>query len=102
VMTLGEKGAMLISDSTCTHFPAVEVHAVDTTGAGDAFNAGLATALAHAAALDAAVEFAVIIGGMAVTTEGVVPSLPTRAEVIDWCAARNIKLPEWMSGQRKA
>lgn len=101
VMTLGEKGAMLISDSTCTHFPAVEVHAVDTTGAGDAFNAGLATALAHAAALEAAVEFAVIIGGMAVTKEGVIPSLPTRAEVIEWCGARNIKLPEWMLGQRK-
>lgn len=99
VLTLGERGAMLIGDSTCTHFPAVEVQAVDTTGAGDAFNAGLATALAHGAALEAAVEFAVIIGGMAVTKEGVIPSLPTRAEVIEWCALRKIKLPAWMARQ---
>ncbi|HTS35045.1 MAG TPA: ribokinase [Candidatus Solibacter sp.] len=97
VLTLGERGAMLISDSTCRHFPAVEVHAVDTTGAGDAFNAGLATALAHRADLEAAVEFAVTIGGMAVTKEGVIPSLPTRAEVVAWCRASKIKLPEWMA-----
>ena len=39
VMTLGEKGALLVTASSAKHFPALSVPAVDTTGAGDAFNA---------------------------------------------------------------
>jgi ribokinase len=95
VMTIGEKGALLITASSCLRFPAVHVKAVDTTGAGDAFNAGLATALAEGASLDEAVGFAVIVGGMAVTREGVIPSLPRRDEVIRFCQQHDIALPRW-------
>ena len=96
VMTLGEKGALLISASAQKHFPAIQVRAVDTTGAGDAFNAGLATALAHADSLEDAVEFAMVTGAMAVTREGVIPSLPRRDEVREFCDARGIKAPNWL------
>lgn len=82
VTTLGEKGALIVTTSSSKHIPARQMRAVDTTGAGDAFNAGLATALASGETLESAVEFAVITGGLAVTKEGVIPSLPTREDVV--------------------
>ena len=81
VMTLGERGAMMVSSGSVIHVPAIQVSAVDTTGAGDAFNAGLAVSLASAARLEEAVRFAVIAGGLAVTKEGVIPSLPCKAQL---------------------
>lgn len=95
-LTLGERGAMLIDTSSCRHFPAVPVQAVDTTGAGDAFNAGLAIALAHGATMEAAVQFGAVVGGMAVTKEGVIPSLPRRDEVLEFCRRCAIAPPEWL------
>ena len=95
VLTLGEKGALLINESLQRLVPAVPVRAVDTTGAGDAFNAGLAVALAYGDRIEAAVEFAVITGAMAVTKEGVVPSLPRQAEVSDFCRSHGIPAPAW-------
>lgn len=97
VMTLGEKGALLVTSSACASFAAMPVPAVDTTGAGDAFNAGLATALAWGARLEHAVQFAVVIGGMAVTREGVIPSLPRRDEVLRFYRQREMTPPNWLS-----
>ena len=97
VMTLGERGALLVSRSSCMHFPAVQVRAVDTTGAGDAFNAGLATAMAHGSNLPEAVQFAIITGSMAVTKEGVIPSLPRRDQVLEFCRLHNIGTPTWLN-----
>lgn len=98
VMTLGEKGALLVTSNSCTHFPAVPVKPEDTTGAGDAFNAGLATAVALRASLQEAVEFATVIGAMAVRREGVIPSLPGREEVLQFYRARALALPKWFAG----
>ncbi len=100
VMTLGENGALLVSRSECTRFPEVPVSAVDTTGAGDAFNAGLATALAHGASLEQAVQFAVIVGAMAVTKDGVIPSLPRRREVLDFCSQHTVTPPHWLTASQ--
>jgi ribokinase len=97
VMTLGENGALLVTASSCKQFPAVRVPVSDTTGAGDAFNAGLATALAHQASLEEAVGFGVMIGGMAVMKENVIPSLPTRDDVRRFCGQRAITPPEWLA-----
>lgn len=96
VMTLGEKGALLVTGSSSTHIPAVRMSAVDTTGAGDAFNAGLATALAYGENLQSAVEFAVITGGISVTKEGVIPSLPRREEVVEFCRQHGMEPPNWL------
>lgn len=96
VMTLGETGALLMNASSEKLFPAVDVRAVDTTGAGDAFNAGLAVALAHGDSIVEAVEFAIITGAMAVTRNGVVPSLPRRDEVVEFCRMRAISAPRWL------
>jgi ribokinase len=101
VITLGEKGALIVTASYSKHIPAITVPAVvDTTGAGDAFNAGLATAFAYGAGLDAAVQFAVVTGGLAVTKEGVIPSLPRRAEVAHFYQQLAIRPPDWFSADR--
>jgi ribokinase len=97
VMTLGERGALIVTSSSSTHVPAVPMSAVDTTGAGDAFNAGLATALASGASLEAAVQFAVVTGGLAVTKEGVIPSLPSCDEVRDFYQTRGMTPPVWLA-----
>jgi ribokinase len=86
VMTLGEQGALLVTSEGAFRVPAIRVKAVDTTGAGDAFNAGLAVSLASGTTLEEAVRFAVVTGGLAVTKEGVIPSLPRLAEVTNYPA----------------
>jgi ribokinase len=96
VMTLGERGALLVNGASCTHIPAISVQAVDTTGAGDAFNAGLATALAQGASLADAVQFAVITGAMAVTRDGVIQSLPRHQEVLEFCRRHEMIPPLWL------
>jgi len=97
VMTLGEKGAVIVTASSCTHVPAIPVAAVDTTGAGDAFNAGLATAIAFGANREDAVRFGVVTGGLAVTKEGVIPALPNREELFRFYQEHEIALPNWFS-----
>jgi ribokinase len=96
VMTLGEEGALIVTPSSSKHIPATLQSAVDTTGAGDAFNAGLATALASGESLESAVEFAVVTGGLAVTKEGVIPSLPRREEVVRYYRKRSQTPPDWL------
>lgn len=95
VVTLGEEGAFIATRTWEKGVPAIKVPAVDTTGAGDAFNAGLAVALAHGADLEAAVNLAVITGGLAVTKDGVVPALPRLAEVLTYCERCGLPKPKW-------
>jgi ribokinase len=96
VMTLGEAGALIVTESDSARVPAIPVKPVDTTGAGDAFNAGLATALACGESLEPAVEFAVVTGGLAVMKEGVIPSLPTTDDVVRFLRQRGLKPPQWL------
>ena len=96
VMTLGEDGALIVTKSTSKHIRAIQVPVVDTTGAGDAFNAGLATALAFGEGLESAVEFAVVTGALAVTKDGVIPSLPTCDEVAHSYEQRGLSSPGWL------
>jgi ribokinase len=81
VITLGEKGALLATSMDIRHIPSMEVQAVDTTAAGDAFVGGLAVALAQGRAPAEAVRYATCAGALAVTKFGAQTSLPTKAEV---------------------
>ncbi len=81
VLTLGERGSLLLTATTSEHVPACAVEAVDTTGAGDAFCGAFATALASGESLHAAIRFANAAGAAAVTVVGATPSMPTRAKV---------------------
>jgi ribokinase len=81
VVTLGARGAQRITKEESTLIPRYEVKAVDTTGAGDAFNAGLAVALAEGKPWDQAIRLAHATAALSVTKPGTTPSMPTRAEV---------------------
>lgn len=97
VMTLGEMGAMIVTATSSLQIPAIKVRVEDTTGAGDSFNAGLALALARGERLEDAVRFAVVTGGLAVTREGVIPSLPRRDEVLQFYRQQGQTPPNWLS-----
>jgi ribokinase len=77
VVTLGDRGAR-IGDELVPAFPA---RAVDTTGAGDAFCAALAVALAEGASDLDAVRWGCAAGAHMVEHPGVIPGLPTRAQL---------------------
>ena len=77
VVTLGERGART-ADEIVPAFPA---RVVDTTGAGDAFCAAFAVALAENRPTLDAVRWGCAAGAHMVEHEGVVPGLPTRAEL---------------------
>jgi ribokinase len=96
VVTLGEKGALIVTADFARQVPAVEMPVVDTVGAGDAFNAGLATALGRGEDLESAVRFAVVTGGLAVTREGVVPALPRRETVLAYYRKTGTPPPSWL------
>lgn len=81
VMTAGARGARWATQSDSGDVPTYKVQVVDTTGAGDAFNAGLAVALAEGKALTDAIAFANATAAMCVTRPGTAPSMPQRAEV---------------------
>ncbi len=82
VITLGERGALLHSSSVTEIVPALRAGAVvETTGAGDAFNGGFATALARGDAPVEAVRYGCATAAISVTRPGTAPSMPTREEV---------------------
>ncbi len=81
IVTMGEKGALVLTDHEQFTVPRVDVEVVDTTGAGDAFNSGLAVALAEGRPLLEAVRFANCAGALACTKLGVIPGLASRAAV---------------------
>ena len=81
IVTMGDNGSLIVSDDGVQQVVGLPVDVVDTTGAGDAFNAGLAVALAEGKPLQAAVTFANICGAMACTKLGVIPALAHRDAV---------------------
>ena len=81
LVTLGAQGCRLLSAGQDSALPAFPVAALDTTAAGDAFNGGLAVALARGLPLPQAARFASAVGALSVTRLGAQPSLPTAAEV---------------------
>jgi ribokinase len=86
-VTLGDRGSFLLDDTEGTHIPAVAVEAVDTTGAGDAFTAALAVALAGGMKLKDAARRASMAAAITVTRIGTQTAFPRRAEVDERLAA---------------
>jgi ribokinase len=85
-ITLGSRGCLVI-DAKSHSIPAPQVEAVDTVGAGDAFNGALAAALAEGGSFYKAVAWANAAAALAVTRPGAQSALPTR-DSIDRLAAR--------------
>jgi ribokinase len=82
ILTLGAQGALIKNSTLTQHVPAVNAGpVVETTGAGDAFNGGLAAGLADGMDLIEATRFACAVAGISVTRPGTAPSMPHRSEI---------------------
>lgn len=81
IVTLGSKGALIVTKECRQHAPPFTVDVVDTTAAGDAFIGGFATKLLDSASLPDAVCYGCACGALATTKFGAQPSLPTEEEV---------------------
>ena len=82
IITLGEQGALLVSPEQTIHVPAIKAGpVVETTGAGDAFNGGLAVGLSRGLGIEEAVRLGCATAGLSVTRVGAAASMPTAEEV---------------------
>lgn len=92
VIKLGARGAFVAEGDVRTALPGIQVDPVDTTAAGDAFAGALAVALGEGRSITDAARFANVAGAISVTRMGAQPSMPRRAEVVEFAAARRIAL----------
>lgn len=81
LLKLGEKGSLLAAPGLKLHAAPLPVKAVDSTAAGDTFNAALAVALAEEMSFPDAMHFANVAAALAVTQAGAQASVPSRGEV---------------------
>ena len=83
VITLGEKGAFFANSEEKFSLPIANLSnpVVDTTGAGDAFNAGFAAALTEGQNIKDALKFASATAGLSTTKIGTANSMPSREEI---------------------
>ncbi len=81
IVTRGGKGVLWASKEACFEIPALEVEVVDTVGAGDAFNAGLAVGLCEGRDPLEAILLGVAAASLSTQKRETIESYPTRAEV---------------------
>lgn len=81
VITLGSQGVYCTDGEREATYPCIPVQAVDTTGAGDAFNGGFVTALARGWDLFQAAKYGNCAGALSVTRKGTAPAMPYQAEI---------------------
>ena len=81
VITMGGQGVFISSDGVEKIVPAFRVNAIDTTGAGDAFNGGLLAALSKGKDIWEAARFASALAAISVTRLGTTPAMPTLEEI---------------------
>ncbi len=82
IITLGENGCLYHDGTSPVHVPAITAGpVVETTGAGDAFNGGLAAALAEGKLPLDAIQFGTATAAISVTRSGTAPSMPDRNEI---------------------
>src|ERR1700685_2060241 len=82
LLKLGPRGSLLAQAALAKErVPAFSVDAVDTTAAGDAFNAGFAGGLCRGSTVAQSAVFASAVAAISVTRHGAQPSMPNLAEV---------------------
>jgi ribokinase len=81
ILTLGERGSLLVNAEGSVHVPATPVRALDTTGAGDAYIGSLAYFLAGGKTLTEAMRRANHIAAISVQAPGTQTSFPTAADL---------------------
>lgn len=82
VITLGKRGVFLSKQAgKGAWMDGFSVKAMDTTGAGDAFNGGFAHAISSGAPVEEAVQFGQAVAALSVTKMGTAASMPSRDEI---------------------
>ncbi|HEY0828344.1 MAG TPA: ribokinase [Bacilli bacterium] len=84
IVTRGEHGCSFMNGNKLHTVPSIKVDVVDTTGAGDAFNASLAFGVTQGWPMEEAVSFAVKAASLSVTKFGATNGMPSLQEVIDF------------------
>lgn len=79
ILTLGERGSLLVTAAETSHIPTTAVQAIDTTGAGDAFCGSLAYFLAAGQPIRRAMASANAVAAASVQQRGTQTSFPQRA-----------------------
>ena len=81
VITMGAMGVYVTDGARGEMLPRLDVDAIDTTGAGDAYNGGFVTALSEGRDLFQAARYGNAAGALSVTRLGTAPAMPSRAEI---------------------
>ena len=81
LVSLGARGAMLVTGRRSQAIPTRRVQVVDTVGAGDTLNGALAAGLAGGTTLSEAAHRAVIAASLAVTRAGAREGMPSASEL---------------------
>ena len=81
IITLGSKGAFVLTKTEKVSVPSFKVEAVDTTAAGDTFCGAFAVAIVEGKSLNDALQFASAAAAISVTRMGAQPSAPKREEI---------------------
>ena len=81
IITLGEKGLFYSNGKKEIYIKASKVKAIDTTGAGDAFNGGFSVALLEGKEINECLYLANRIAGLSTTRLGAGDSMPTLNEL---------------------
>lgn len=89
IITLGSKGAFVVTKSEKVSVPSYKVDAVDTTAAGDTFCGAFAVALVEKKSLEESLQYASAAAAISVTRMGAQPSAPFRKEIDDFIAYKN-------------
>ena len=90
IITLGSKGCLLIKNNQYKYFTPYKVNAIDTTGAGDIFNAGLASTILNET-IENSIKFAQAASAISVTRPYVMDAIPTFYEVEEFIKLYNLK-----------
>ncbi len=88
IITSGAQGLVYHMEGETGSMPAFPVNVVDSTGAGDAFHGGFATAVIERKAIRESLKFATAVAALSCTGLGARPSLPYRRAVEQFLKSR--------------
>lgn len=91
IVTKGSQGVSIIEEGQELNVPAYKINVVDTTGAGDSFNGGLAVALSQGMSLSDACRYGNAVAALSTTKLGAQTGMPTEEEVTQFIQGGRIK-----------
>jgi ribokinase len=89
IAKLGSNGAAIINKVEYKKIPGFKVNPVDTTAAGDSFNAGFAFALAKGMDFEECIRFGNAVGGISTTALGAQEAMPSYESVMSFIVNKN-------------